>query len=102
MIESCSSQGERENDYTSNLVYGVISNSLREAFKCDLSSLALPILKLNKDTIKDQTLYAQTVVKVLKEFNELKNSDSFPVEELLFISDKPAKVEFLQNYIDRL
>ena len=43
--------GERENNYTSNLVYIVIANSLREAFKYNLYSVVFPILKLNKDTI---------------------------------------------------
>ncbi len=80
-------------EYTYNLIYALIVNSLRQAFAGKIKSLALPILNV------DDKLFSQVTINVLSELNELKNSDEFSLEELIFVSDKENRVEFLNNSI---
>ena len=47
---------QNENPYTPNLIYSVYINSLRNAFKSNLSSLSLPILKVPKHILSEKVV----------------------------------------------
>lgn len=85
-----------QSEYTSNLIYAVIINSLRQAFAGTVKSLAIPILNV------DEKMFAQTTLKVLTELDTLRNSSDFSVDELLFVSNKENRVNYLNKAISQL
>jgi hypothetical protein len=50
----------------------------------------------------DEKMFVQTTIKVLTELDELKNSDEFPVEKFVFVSDKEHRVDYFNSLIKHL
>lgn len=87
---------QNENPYTPSLIYSVYINSLREAFKANLLSLSLPILKVPKNMLGEK------IIQVLTDLNDLRTSETFSVEEIEFVSNNDGDIEFLEDVIDDL
>lgn len=82
---------QNENPYTPNLIYSVYINSLREAFKSNLLSLSLPIIKVPKKIIGEK------ITQVLTDLNNLRTSNAFSVEEIEFVSSNDGDLDFLEE-----
>ena len=75
-----------------------LSTSLREAFRLKAQSLALPLFGTGSNELDRDDLYA-AILTVIGQFTALKNSHSFPVRDLRFVSDK---AEYIAQLADRL
>ena len=83
-------------EYGFNLFYKAYINSLREAFRHNLKSIALPIMAYDGN-IK---LCSQAIVKVIQDLDGLEMSSGFSTTNVHFVSDNPNTVEFLRNEVD--
>lgn len=83
------------NDYTPNLIYRAHINSLREAFNHKVKTIALPVMAAG-----GLEILSSGIVKVLYDLDELRNSDTFSIEELYFVSNKQSHVDCLEGYIN--
>ena len=85
---------DRVNEYTPNLVYRFFSSALREAINHDIRSIQFPILNVN------QKMLGQEIIKVLHDFDKLRNSALFPVERICFVTNKLNHANSLQNLLE--
>lgn len=86
----------RDNRYTQNLIERCVSTALRKAFETQSTSLALPLFGVNSSELNLRDLYA-AIPKVLEEFDSLRTSYTFPVEDLRFVCRKLQVVEELRQ-----
>ena len=82
----------RDNAYSQNLIESCMGAALRRAFEIGSPSLAMPLFGVNSAELNLHDLYA-AVPKVLREFDDLRGSDEFSVEDLRFVCRKPLVVE---------
>lgn len=87
---------DSDNLYTSNLIYRVLINALRQAFAQHIRSVAFPILRV------PLPLFADGIRRVLHDLDALPTSDTFSVEELAFVSTDPGDVAFLAHQLHAL
>lgn len=87
---------DRDNPYTQNLIERCVSTALRKAFQSQSTSVALPLFGVNSSELNLRDLYA-AIPKVLREFDSLRTSDTFPVEDLRFVCRKPHVVEEMRR-----
>lgn len=83
---------DSENSYTQNLIERCISTAFRRAFEIQSPCVAMPLFGVNSSELRLHDLYA-AVPKALREFDSLRQSDTFPVEDLRFVCQKPDVVD---------
>lgn len=87
---------DSDNSYTQNLIERCISTAFRRAFETQSPSVAMPLFGVNSSELRLHDLYA-AVPKALREFDSLRQSDTFPVEDLRFVCQKPDVVDALRR-----
>ncbi|WP_319587894.1 macro domain-containing protein [uncultured Desulfobulbus sp.] len=90
-----------DNEFTRALIYRSLANVLRKCFENNCFSLALPLFGSGSGSMPFQN-FQDTVAQVLEELNSLNRSDSFPLEELYFVSTNHDRVEQLRQRLDLL
>jgi len=83
-------------EYDFNLFYKAYINSFREAFQHNLKSIALPIMAYDGNL----NLCGQTIIKVIRDLNYLKNSSEFSVEEIYFVTNNSSHIDLLQKEVE--
>ena len=89
---------DSENSYTQNLIERCISTAFRRAFETQSKSVALPLFGVNSSELKLHDLYA-AIPKALREFDSLRQSDTFSVEDLRFVCRQPLVVDELRQVL---
>ena len=83
-------------EYGFNLFYKAYINSLREAFRHNLKSIAMPIMAYDGNI----NLCSQAIIKVIRDLDSLKVSSEYSTTNVHFVSDNLNTVEFLRNEVD--
>lgn len=85
-----------ESEYTRDLFHRAYVNSLREAFRHNLVSVALPVMAY------DGNLKAcgEAIVEVVHGMDRLKQSDSFSVKHVHFVSTKQTHIDYLVKEVE--
>lgn len=88
-----------DTDYDRNHLYRCYAAALREAFAHRATSLALPILG-GRGGVQPQHR-AAVICDLLRQFNGLKPSGSFPVTRLIFADTAHEPLKAIENELDR-
>lgn len=91
---------DRDNRYTQNLIERCISTALRKAFETRSTSVAMPLFGVNSSELDLNDLFT-AVPRVLRDFDALRTSDTFSVEDLRFVCQKPLVVDELRQVLRR-
>jgi O-acetyl-ADP-ribose deacetylase (regulator of RNase III) len=87
---------DHASEYSLNLVYRTLAAMLRQSFACGASSLALPMLSSER-----RGLIFTAGVEVIREFDMLRNSGSFPTEYIVYCSTSCQDVELMDAALTR-
>ena len=87
---------DAQSEYDFNLFYKAYINSLREAFKYNMKSIALPIMAYDGNL----KICGQVIHKVIHDLDGLKDSDEFSLEEIFFVSNNSNHINFLKKEIE--
>ncbi|MFZ1413766.1 MAG: macro domain-containing protein [Defluviicoccus sp.] len=91
---------DADNEYTDKLIYVCVVNSLRQAFKHRIGSMAFPLLRTGSGQVGQHELSA-VIVRAFRDLDALGNSDTFPVENVIFCSDRESVMEELREILDK-
>lgn len=87
---------DHQSEYTQNLFYKAYGNCIRTALKNDLQSIALPVMAYDGKL----EFCTWAILNVLRDFNKLKNSSEFSIQEMLFVSKNERHIEYIQEMIE--
>ncbi len=90
-----------DNEFSNRLIYQCLASVLRTAFNNGCRSLAVPLYGSGSGSM-DFKRFQETVCRVLVELNTLRNSDTFSVEELVFVSTDQMWIEQLESSLAKL
>lgn len=83
---------DRNNEYRQSLIEACVASALRKTFETGSTSLAMPLFGVNSRELRLQDLY-EAVPKVLREFDQLRGSERFPVDDLRLVCRKQHVVD---------
>lgn len=92
---------DKDNDFTTRLIYSSFVNSLRIAFAHNSRSIAFPLFGSGSESIHFND-FQESISKALQELNKLKMSHEFSIEELFFYSTNKVRIKKLSNHLDRI
>ena len=88
-----------DNEFTDMLIYTSFINSIRRALDTNLTSLAFPVFGAGSRYVRLDNFCFQ-FLQVLRDLNHLRDSASFSLIEIKFVSDNSYDIDFIREYIN--
>jgi len=90
-----------EGEYTDNLIYKCLINTLRQGFRREVTSLVLPMFGIGSGQVSAERLACQAV-KVISDLDKLSVSDGYSIEHVVFASDRQSDIQKMEKELFRL
>ena len=89
-----------DNEYTTQLLYKAIINTIRQALHHGMRSVAMPMFGIGSGKITAGQ-FGECLIQVLRDLGALADSGSFRLEEVAVVSDRQTDIDTLDRYLAR-